>query len=154
MASTSQGARLTEQHRLAQQQVRADFLVEFLALWALLDSTRLDVTGPGWVAAVMPLIRRYRLRSAQVAADYYLGFAAVEAPATPGRIEIPTGTSRPPAPIPAPVRPAPARRQPARAPEPARASRLGAQQGAPRDRRVGVEFDEAGFSPRIEGARR
>lgn len=138
---------------MAQQQVRDDFLVEFLAMWALLDSTRLDVTGPGWVEAVMPLIRRYRLRSAQVSADYFERFAAVEAPAgpAPGRVE-PPPRGRPAAPP--PTRPTPARRRPARTPEPVRTSRLDDQQVAPRDRRVRFDFDESAFSPRIEGGRR
>lgn len=152
MATTSQGAALTEQHRLAQQQVRNDFLVEFLAMWALLDSTRLDDTSPGWVRAVMSLIRQYRQKSARVATDYYQGFAAVEAPVGAGRIEIPGGASRPPSPP--PVRPAPARRQPARTPEPVRTSRFNDQQVAPRDRRARLEMDESAFSPRIEGDRR
>lgn len=153
MASTSEGARLTEQHRLQQQQVRNDFLAEFLALWALLDSTRLDVTGPGWVAAVLPLIRRYRLRSAQVATDYYVRFAAVEAPAAPvpGRVDTPP-VGRPQAP--SPTRPTPSRRQPARTPEPVRSSRFDTPQAAPRDRRVRFDFDDSAFSPRIEGERR
>lgn len=150
MASTSEGAALTEQHRLAQQQVRNDFLAEFLALWALLDSTRLDDTGPGWVAAVLPLIRRYRLRSAQVATDYYVRFAAVEAPTTPA-----------PTPLPARSRPLPAepaarpdraptlpRRGP-RTPEPARtSSRADPPQVAPRERRVRWDLDESVFAPR------
>lgn len=138
---------------MAQQQVRDDFLVEFLAMWALLDSTRLDVTGPGWVEAVMPLIRRYRLRSAQVSADYFERFSAVEAPAgpAPGRVE-PPPRGRPAAP--SPTRPTPARRQPARTPEPVRTSRVDTPQVAPRDRRVRFDFDESVFSPRIEGERR
>lgn len=151
MATTSQGAALTEQHRLAQQKVRDDFLVEFLAMWALLDSTRLDATGPGWVAAVMPLVRRYRLRSAQVATDYYGRFAAVEAPAGPAPARSDTPAARPP--VPSPTRPTPTRRQPARTPEPVRTSRLDDQQVAPRDRRVRFDFDESAFSPRIEGER-
>jgi hypothetical protein len=56
MASTPEGRRLTEEHRLEQQAVRNEFLAEFIALWALLDSARLDETGPGWVSAVTRLI--------------------------------------------------------------------------------------------------
>src|SRR5690606_34329039 len=46
-----------------------------------LDSARLDETGPGWVRAVMNLVRWYRDRSASVAEDYYWQFREVELPA-------------------------------------------------------------------------
>lgn len=113
MAATPEGRRLTEAHRLEQQQVRAEFLTEFIALWALLDTERLDETGPGWVRAVMRVLAAYRLLSAQVSTQYYRDFAAVEAPdsATRPRIELPPGVQRPePTPSPAP-RAAPNRRE-------------------------------------------
>ncbi len=146
MASTSEGRALTEAHRLEQQQVRAEFLAEFLALWALLDSTRLDATGPAWVAAVMPLIRRYRLRSAASSTLYFERFSEAEAPAADPPTAAPA--ARPPAPI-STVRP-----QPARTPEPVRASRFGPTEVAPRDRRVRLELDESAFGPRVGGERR
>lgn len=91
MASTDHGRRLTEAHRLAQQQVRAEFLTRFLALWPLLDSTRLDETSPGWTQAVLNEITASRMDSARVATQYFEEFAAAEAPSTPrrARIEIP-----------------------------------------------------------------
>lgn len=85
MASTPEGQRLTEEHRQAQQQVRDDFLAEFIALWVLLDSARLDETGPSWVALVTRLVRAFRRESAAVAAQYFWDFAAAEAPSTPER---------------------------------------------------------------------
>ncbi|HYF74053.1 MAG TPA: hypothetical protein VD834_16555 [Blastococcus sp.] len=100
MASTAEGRRLTEAHRQAQQDVRDDFLAEFLALWALLDTARLDDTGPGWVRAVARLIVAYRLLSAEIATQYFWEFRAAEAPDTVARPRIPGGitdtTSRPP----------------------------------------------------------
>lgn len=157
MASTSQGAALTEAHRLEQQQVRDAFLAEFLALWVLLDSTRLDVTGPGWVRALIPVIRRYRRRSAEVATVYYERFAAAEAPSTPSaagverpRIELPPGVQRP-----EPARtPETPRRQPLRTPEPSRARTTSEPQVAPRDRRVRFDLDESVFGPRPDSERR
>lgn len=97
MAATPEGRRLTEAHRLEQQQVRAEFLAEFIALWALLDTDRLDETGPGWVRAVLRTLAVYRLLSAQVATQYYWNFAAAEAPdsAARPRIELPPGVERP-----------------------------------------------------------
>lgn len=157
MASTSEGAALTEAHRLEQQQVRNDFLAEFLALWVLLDSARLDVTGPGWVRALMPVVRRYRRRSAEVSTVYYERFAAAEAPSTPARvgrprIELPPGVRRP-----EPARtPQPSRRQPARTPEPTRPSQprpSSEMQVAPRDRRVRFDLDESAFQPRPDSER-
>lgn len=96
MASTPEGRRLTEEHRQAQQDVRDDFLTEFLALWALLDTARLDETGPGWVRAVMRAVAAYRLLSAETATQYFWEFDAVEAPDSVAPERIPGGiTSRP-----------------------------------------------------------
>lgn len=173
MAETEHGARLTEAHRLAQQQVRNDFLAEFVALWALLDSTRLDDTSPGWVRAVMRVIEAFRLRSAQVATSYYFEFRAVEAPSPAPRprverprIELPPGVERPAPrppdrPVPAPQRqppPAPARpsrSQPVRTPEPVR--RQAPQNRpdpvvprAPREPRVTWDFEDTQSGPRPE----
>ena len=92
MAATPEGRRLTEQHRLEQQQVRAGFLAEFIAMWALLDTARLDETSPGWVAAVLRLVQQYRIRSAQAAVGYFIAYRDAEVPTVPGRgpiIEIP-----------------------------------------------------------------
>src|SRR5688500_4436518 len=140
MASTPEGRRLTEQHRLAQQQVRDGFLTEFLALWVLLDTARLDDTGPGWVRAVLRLIQDHRLRSAEVAADYYHEFQSAEAPNTAPRprvdrprLELPAGVDRPP-PRPRDGRP-PRRPGPDVIPE-------------PRQSRVRFDLDESAFRPR------
>lgn len=152
MASTPQGRRLTEQHRLAQQQVRAGFLAEFLVLWALLDSRRLDETSPGWVRAVLALIRDHRLRSMEVAAAYFFDFQAVEAPSTPGRrpvIEVPEIVVPQPAPGPgrqqAPQRRPQIDRRPGRATEPVRRP---APEVIPNPRSSRVLFDDPIFEPR------
>ena len=132
MALTPEGRRLTEQHRLAQQQVRDDFLAEFLAIWALLDTARLDETGTGWVQAVMRLIELFRLRSAQVATGYYLDFRAVEAPPEPPEpVSQPSsrGVSASPRPRRAASRPSPLV-----IPE-------------PRSSLVRFDFDESAFAP-------
>lgn len=115
MAATPEGRRLTEAHRQAQMDVRDEFLTEFLALWALLDTAQLDDTGPGWVRAVMRLVATYRLLSAQVATRYYWAFAAAEAPdsAPRPRLEQPPGADRSPTPSPTPPA-APTRREPRR----------------------------------------
>jgi hypothetical protein len=138
MASTPEGRRLTEQHRLAQQQVRAGFLAEFLALWVLLDTARLDDTGPGWVRAVLRLIQDHRLRSAEVSASYYHEFQSAEAPNTAPRprvdrprLELPAGVGPP---RPRPGRP-PRRPGPDVIPE-------------PRQSRVRFDLDESAFRPR------
>lgn len=80
MASTTQGARLTEAHRQAQLRVRAGFLAEFVQLWTLLNWNRLDDTSPAWVRAVMALIRAWRQASADVALNYYREYRLVEVP--------------------------------------------------------------------------
>lgn len=78
--------------------VRDEFLAEFLALWALLDTERLDDTGPGWVQAVLRAVAFYRLLSAEVATRYYLDFRAAEAPDSPTTPRVPW--DEPPRPTP------------------------------------------------------
>ena len=80
MASTPQGRRLTEEHRQAQVRLRARFLTGFLLLWPLLDWRRLDDTTPGWVQAVLALLRPFRQESADLAVSYYRDYRLVEAP--------------------------------------------------------------------------
>ncbi len=154
MASTPEGRRLTEQHRLDQQAVRNDFLAEFIALWALLDSARLDETGPGWVRAVARLIAAYRLFSAEVATRYYWDFRAAEAPESIARPRIPDlreiepprpSSPRPGTPTPRPRQTPPRRRdgfQGRRAPR--ELERLIERSG------VRFEFDEAAVARSLE----
>ena len=80
MASTTQGRRLTEEHRRAQVALRARFLTGFLLLWPLLDWRRLDDTAPGWVQAVLALLRPFRQESADLAVSYYRDYRLVEVP--------------------------------------------------------------------------
>jgi hypothetical protein len=83
VAATREGRRLTEEHRRAQVANQQSFVAEFLALWALLDAARLDVTGPRWVRAVLTLIDLFRQESADIAVDYYQRFRELEVPAAP-----------------------------------------------------------------------
>jgi hypothetical protein len=144
MASTPEGRRLTEAHRQAQQQVRADFLLEFLALWALLDTARLDDTGPGWVRAVMRAVAAHRLVSAEVATQYFYDFAAAEAPSSTARprpaIELPPGVEPSPTPPAAP----PQRRQRSRR-DPVFPARRESQTRRPRGEDVMPRGDGSGL---------
>lgn len=141
MASTPEGRRLTEAHRQAQQDVRDGFLAEFLALWALLDTERLDDTGPGWVRAVLRAIAEYRLWSVEVATQYYWDFRAVEAPDSTARPRIPGGieevTSRPG------TEPPPAGPNTGRPPRADRPSPRPRPSRAERNRQGGRELDRA-----------
>jgi hypothetical protein len=156
MASTPEGARLTEEHRQAQQQVRDDFLAEFIALWVLLDSQRLDETGPGWVSAVSRAVAAYRLESAEIAAEYFYAFAAAEAPSTASRprvgIELPPGTDRPTA-VSSPTSPVAPRRRDGRLT--GRDRRPRGEDVIPEPRRSGVRFevDEEAFRRRRSDVR-
>jgi hypothetical protein len=153
MASTPEGRRLTEAHRQAQQDVRDGFLAEFIALWALLDSTRLDETGPGWVRAVMQLIQLFRTDSAAVAADYYRRFQSLEAPSSRTRPRVPDF-----GPLPAPPQRPPVLRPELTRPGPrvdgARNRRPPADViPAPWNSEVRFELDESAFRPDERRAR-
>jgi hypothetical protein len=86
VAATSRGRQLTEAHRQQQLDARDNFLAEFLALWALLDTDNLDETGQGWVRAVTALIKSYRQLSAEITTAYYWAFRAAELGETGPRI--------------------------------------------------------------------
>jgi len=95
MAATARGTTLTEQHRKAQLRLRASFLREFVALWALLDIEALDETTAEWVGLSVDLVTRWRKLSAERAFQYYQDFRLAEtgqalaAPATYGNLDIP-----------------------------------------------------------------
>lgn len=88
MASTDQGRRLTERHRRNQAALRSLFLARFVRLWPLLGWDRLDETAPGWVQAVMALLRPFRQESADLAVSYYRDYRLAEVPrvATPAPV--------------------------------------------------------------------
>lgn len=105
MARTAQGTRLTEEHRLAQNALVAAFLIRFLAVWPILDPTRLDATTPVWIDAVTRLIRASRQESADLATDYYRDFRELDNPGIePATIE-PVFTGHRPGEYRAPTRP-------------------------------------------------
>lgn len=80
MASTPRGRRLTEDHRLAQAALKAQFVLEFTELWPMLDPRRLDETAPAWIRRAEAAIAEYREESARLAEEYYVAFRAAEAP--------------------------------------------------------------------------
>lgn len=147
MASTPEGRHLTEAHRQAQQDVRDGFLAEFIALWVLLDSTRLDETGPGWVQAVMNLVREWRPRSAEISAEYFWRFQAVEAPPAPALVSPSVASPRPSGPVSPPAAPRTGR-PPRRQSNGFQGSRdRGEVIPNPRQSRVRFDFDEELFRP-------
>lgn len=78
MASTEDGKRLTETQRLAQVELQAQFIREFLPMWRLMNWTHIDEVTQAWLAAVMPIVRKYRQESANVAESYYDRYRKVE----------------------------------------------------------------------------
>jgi len=88
MAATREAARLTEAHRLAQGRVSAATVRRMLSVWPLLRVEDLDASFPGWLAAVVPVVRAGKTTSARMAANYLATFRALElgvdaAPAAP-----------------------------------------------------------------------
>lgn len=78
MAAEPAAARLTEAHRVAQNQLGAHTVAQVLATWALLDPDDLDGTFATWAAVVLPLLGQLRRTSAQLAANYLTAFRAIE----------------------------------------------------------------------------
>lgn len=99
------GEELTQQYQDAQVAQSRAFLVEFLTYWPLLNWADLDATSPGWLNAVMHVIREYRTSSARLADSYYDRYREVEVPgvsAPPPTLVLP-GDAGHRAPDPAPV---------------------------------------------------
>lgn len=80
MAGTDQGRQLTESQRLAQVQIQAQFLREFIPLWQLMNYARIDDVSAAWLSAVMPLVSKWRQESADIAESYYDRYRKVELP--------------------------------------------------------------------------
>lgn len=89
MVATETGTVLAAQYRAEQLSIRAAFLTQVLAVQPLLDPQRLDETAPGWLAALMALIGRFRLQSAVSGENFYRRLRLTEtashsAPTAPG----------------------------------------------------------------------
>ena len=78
MAATAAGTALTARHRLTQQEITARTLRLVLAVWPLLDMSRLDETAPGWLAQTLSLLQGGHSLSARAAAAYFAAFRAAE----------------------------------------------------------------------------
>lgn len=78
MASTLEGARLTEAHRLAQARLGAQSVEDMVTLWSLIDPNRLDATVPAWLRAAIPIIQTRRRTSATLAGNYLRAFRTLE----------------------------------------------------------------------------
>lgn len=79
MAITVEGARLTEAHRVAQaRNAAAVALLVKRYFGVVVDARRLSVTSEAWLAAVLPVILRGRVTSANLAASYASNFRVLE----------------------------------------------------------------------------
>ena len=78
MAATTEAARLTEAHRLAQSRLGADLVRQLRRVWSMLDPADLNGTFADWLAVVTPLIQAQRGSSAALAANYLIAFRTLE----------------------------------------------------------------------------
>jgi hypothetical protein len=78
MASTLQGRRLTEQHRLAQARLGALTATQMASLWRLLDPSALTDTVPAWLNASVRLVSAQHGASALLARRYFQAFRVAE----------------------------------------------------------------------------
>lgn len=78
MAGTAQAARLTEAHRLAQQQLGIQTVRQMAASWRLVDPANLDATVEAWLRAAVPMIRSQKAASARLAALYLRTYRTLE----------------------------------------------------------------------------
>lgn len=86
MATTREGGRLTEAHRVAQARLGADVVRQMLAAFPLLDGTDLDGSFERWLRVVLPIIRAQRSTSARLAANYLTTFRSLEVGETRERL--------------------------------------------------------------------
>lgn len=78
MAATTEGAALTEAHRLAQARLAAEVAQLVLESWAVLDPENLDDTVNRWLRLLIPAIARRHANSARLAGTYLSAFRAAE----------------------------------------------------------------------------
>lgn len=78
MATTTEGRRLTEAHRLAQARLGARTVQQMFAAWRLLDPEDLDRSVARWLRVALPLIGAQRAVSSRLAVNYYTTFRALE----------------------------------------------------------------------------
>lgn len=82
MASTAEGRRLTEAHRIAQARLGRQAVSLMGAAWRIIDPSDLDGTVEAWLRAAVPIIRAQRTSSTRLAAAYYRRFRVLEARTT------------------------------------------------------------------------
>lgn len=90
MAATSEGRRLTEQHRLAQARLGADTVNRLMNLWVILNAETGRLKVDEWVGAVEMVIDRQYGVSAAMAREYYTTFRVAELAEASRLLEFPT----------------------------------------------------------------
>lgn len=78
MATTTEGAALTEAHRTAQVRLSGEALKDFLTVWRLLDPEALDSSFPGYARAAAVVMAHHRDRSAALSSAYLSAFVEAE----------------------------------------------------------------------------
>lgn len=88
MASTAEGERLSENHRLQQLALRALIMQQLLQIWPAFDIDHILDSWPPVRAALLVLVRQGHAASAALAAQYYAQLRALEAPASLGSLPV------------------------------------------------------------------
>lgn len=78
MATTSEGRRLTEQHRILQRRLAALTVAQMRQLWRLLDPENLPASSEDWLTATVAMIERNHAASAALSARYFVQFRQTE----------------------------------------------------------------------------
>lgn len=78
MATTAEGRRLTEQHRILQRRLAALTVAQMRQLWRLLDPENLPASSEDWLTATVAMIERNHAASAALSARYFVQFRQTE----------------------------------------------------------------------------
>lgn len=78
MATTTEGRRLTEQHRILQRRLAALTVAQMRQLWRLLDPENLPASSEDWLTATVAMIERNHAASAALSARYFVQFRQTE----------------------------------------------------------------------------
>lgn len=78
MASTAEGRRLTEAHRLAQVRIGALISRQVIDSFELLDPADIEGTTERWLRTLTPQVNQYHQASARLSAEYLARFRALE----------------------------------------------------------------------------
>lgn len=88
MASTLEGARLTQAHAIAQTRLQRRIQADLITLWGLMDPADIDGSYPRFLRAAKAILAARKRESASIGAAYYRAFREAEGASGPLQVAL------------------------------------------------------------------